>query len=77
MNQFTVDLGKVQLSEQDKARITAAIQRAVTSELASINLKNQVILIPVVNFKGPIINGIVARHLADKEIGNLIATAEG
>jgi hypothetical protein len=48
----------------------------VTSELATINLKNQVILIPVVNFKGPIINGIIARHLPDKEIGNLIATAE-
>jgi len=70
---FQVDLGKLELTEAQKSSINAAIQQAVTGELAKMNLKNQVALIPMHNFiKGPILSGLVVRNLDEKLLGQLI-----
>jgi hypothetical protein len=63
-NKFEVDLGNLDLTATQHNAINAAIQHAVSAELAKINLKNQLVLIPIRNWpKGPIINGIIAREL--------------
>lgn len=65
-NQFTVDLGSLKLNEEQRKSINAAIQGAVTKELANIVLSNNVALVPVHQYlKGPIINGIILWEHAD------------
>jgi hypothetical protein len=71
-NQFTVDLGSLELTDQHRKSINVAIQSAVTKELANINWPANVALVPVFEyFKGPIINGIIAWEHA-----NLIEQAQ-
>lgn len=68
-NQFTVDLGTMKLSDDQKARINSAIQKAVAGELTGLGLSERVVLIPANKWKtglGPIINGIVIRQLDEK-----------
>lgn len=63
-NLFTVDLGKLKLTESQRASINASIQKAVASEIASFNLKQKIALLPINKFpKGPIINGIIIRDV--------------
>jgi len=64
-NQFTIDLGDIALTEEQRSNMNAAIQKAVAGELAASNLKDQVALFPVQGKRpiGPIINGIVARRI--------------
>ena len=64
-NQFSVDLGTLKLSDDQRNKINAAIQKAVTSELATIGLGQRLVLIPLSTSiripNRPIINGIIAR----------------
>ena len=72
-NQFTVDLGSITLTEADRSNINAAIQKAVAGEIANLNLKNRVVLIPANKWpKGPIINGIIIRPIDILDIEKLI-----
>jgi len=72
-NQFTVDLGSIKLTEADRNNINAAIQKAVAGEVANLNLKNRVVLIPANKWiKGPIINGIIIRPIDILDIERLI-----
>ena len=63
-NRFVVDLGDLDLKDDQRHRINASIQKAVSGELATIDtisLKRSV-LIPVnPTFKFPILWGIVFR----------------
>jgi len=60
-NVFTVNLGKLKLTDEHKRSINAAIQAAVARELGNIVLPNDVALVPVNNYlHGPILNGIIA-----------------
>jgi len=74
-NQFTVDLGDLKLSDDQRIKINAAIQRAVTGELATIGSANQIALFPFGGhghkFPGPIIWGIIARPLKDQWLKDL------
>jgi hypothetical protein len=65
-NQFVVDLGPVKLSEGQRKSINAAIQGAVVGELAKVNTGNRIVLLPLAKFRGPILDGIVARDVGDK-----------
>lgn len=72
-NQFTVDLGSIKLTEADRNNINAAIQKAVAGEIANLNLKNRVVLIPANKWiKGPIVNGIIIRPIDILDIEKLI-----
>ena len=63
-NQFTVDLGTVQLTDAQHQSMNNAIQAAVASEIAKLGAANKIALVSVNKFtKGPIINGIVARDI--------------
>ena len=64
-NHFTVDLGKLTLTDAQVKSINAAIQGAVVKELANIGTPDNVALVPVYKFPhGPLINGIIAfEHL--------------
>ena len=67
-NQFTVDLGDLKLDDKQRLRINSAIQKAVTGELASLNLRKSPVLIPINKFPNlPIWYGIIARDF-DKVI---------
>jgi hypothetical protein len=67
-NQFVVDLGTLSLSDDQRKSMNAAVQAAVTKELAGFMLSRKIILIPVDKWpKGPILDGIIARPL-DKNI---------
>ena len=67
-NQFVVDLGSLELSNEQRESMNSAIQGAVTSELARFQLRRKIVLIPVDKWpKGPILDGIIARPL-DKNI---------
>lgn len=74
-NQFTVDLGDLKLSEEQKARINASIQKAVVSELATIGSAGQLAFFPVgghgPKFPGHIIWGIIARPVKDQWIKDI------
>jgi hypothetical protein len=73
-NQFVVDLGPVNLSDAQRKSINAAIQGAVTQELAKLTLKKKIVLIPVDKWpKGPILEGLIARDFG-KEFEALINT---
>lgn len=79
-NQFTVDLGDINLSADQKARINTAIQKAVVSELAGVGTAGNLAFIPVGGGHGgfppghgPILQGLIARPLKDqwvKDIAN-------
>jgi hypothetical protein len=74
-NQFVVDLGDLKLSDDQRQKINAAIQKAVTGELATIELKKEVVLIPVNRWprdRGPIINGIIVRDIKAANLENLL-----
>lgn len=67
-NQFVVDLGKLKLTEADRQRINAAIQRTAASELAGISTsaRSRVVLVPITpKFKLPILWGIIIRDIDD------------
>lgn len=67
---FTVDLGTMELSDDQKMEINTAIQTAVTGVLAKSGAKTtSTVLFPINNFpRGPIIWGFVARNLKDLRI---------
>lgn len=75
-NQFVVDLGDMKLTEEQKININAAIQKAVTGQLAHLGNSSKIALFPVggtgPKFPGPILWGIIARPWKDqwvKELG--------
>jgi hypothetical protein len=69
-NTFTVDLGKLKLSDTQRHNINAAIQRAVAGELAQFDLKEQIVLIPVTSklniSRYPWTRGFIADILGEK-----------
>jgi hypothetical protein len=66
-NQFVVDLGTLKLTDEQRQRVNAAIQKAVIGELATIPSGNKLGYFPLDKFKGgPIINGVIIRDLASK-----------
>ncbi len=66
-NMFTVDLGSIKLTDDQRAHINAAIQTAVSSELAKIGGRGHIAFVPVNHLPiGPIIQGIIARPISDK-----------
>lgn len=65
-NQFVVDLGDLPLTDDQRKKINAAIQKAVAGELANIELDKEVILVPVnrgIGGRGGIRDGIIVRDL--------------
>lgn len=73
-NQFVVDLGSLQLSDEQKKKLNAAIQKAVAGELANIELDQEVVLIPVSKWpvgRGPIINGIIIDDIRNAKLDRL------
>jgi len=46
-NQFFVDLGNLKLTDQQRTKISLAIQRAVTNELAGIETTTNVVSFPL------------------------------
>ena len=71
-NQFVVDLGSLKLSADQRKSINAAIQGAVTKELAGFKLGKRIVLIPIDRWPfGPILDGIVARDF-NKQLQGLI-----
>ncbi|HEX7903846.1 MAG TPA: hypothetical protein VF487_08205 [Chitinophagaceae bacterium] len=71
-NQFVVDLGNLSLSSAQRKSLNAAIQGAVTNELARFKLTKRIVLIPVDKWpKGPILDGIIARPF-DKNLNKNI-----
>jgi hypothetical protein len=77
--QFIVDLGDIQLTDEQKTSINAAIQKAATAQLAQIGNSSRLALFPIgghgPKFPGPIIWGIIARPWKDQWIKDIgIAT---
>ena len=71
-NQFVVDMGKVKLTDEQAQRINTAIQKAVAGEIAHLNLKEHIALIPVNNKPfGPIIRGIIVQVAAFEKLNEL------
>jgi len=77
-NIFTVDLGDLDLTDQQRTHISISICKAAASELASVGeAAGKVIVIPNIDVaprpgqKGPIIRGLVARKLTG-DISNLL-----
>ena len=67
-NQFVVDLGHLDLNEDQRQTLNSAIQGAVTNELAKFKIPRKIVLIPVDKWpKGPILQGIIARPI-DKNL---------
>ena len=65
-NIFTVDLGNLKISVDQRNKINAAVQTAVTGVLAKTGISNKVVLFPINRWpKGPIIWGIIARPWDD------------
>jgi hypothetical protein len=72
-NKFEVDLGTLELTEDQKTAINSAIQQAVTGELAKMNLKSRLVLIPISHFPfGGITMGFIAREPNDKLLKELL-----
>jgi hypothetical protein len=74
-NQFIVDLGTLKLTEEQRASMNSAIQRAAAAELANIGAAQRLILIPAFKWKkglGPIINGIIARQINEQMFKEVI-----
>lgn len=76
-NKFTVDLGKLKLSEDQLNHINSAIQKAVAGELAQFSLREQILLIPVtqsINIQRyPWTRGFIAEVLNKQIIQDLVA----
>jgi hypothetical protein len=77
-NQFVVDLGSVKLTDDNKKKINASIQRAVAGELANLASEaHNIALLPIGGtghkFPGPILWGIIARPLDDKLLNQINA----
>lgn len=75
-NQFTVDLGDIKLTDEQRSKINLAVQTAITGELATIATAGQVALIPVgghhgPKWPGPIIWGIIVRPINNKVLKEL------
>lgn len=67
-NQFSVDLGSLKLTDDERHRINSAIQKAVAGELATISTvaKSKIVLVPVHHWPNwPIYWGIIARPIDD------------
>jgi len=61
-NVFTVDLGNMKLSAEQRNEINAAVQTAVTGVLAKSGVSNKQVLFPINRWpKGPILWGLIAR----------------
>lgn len=76
-NQFIVDLGDLQMSDDQRKKINSAIQKAVAGELANIELEKEVVLIPVNKWpkeRGPIINGIIIRDLKNAGLDKFLGS---
>ena len=72
-NQFTVDLGTMKLSDQDRAEINLAIQKAVASQLGGLSRTGKIVLIPVNKWTlGGIINGLYIRPIDEKILKEVI-----
>lgn len=72
-NKFTVDLGSIKLTDQQKSNINTAIQKAVSAELAHVLQTGKIVLVPVRKWiKGPIIDGIVAVDVTSKFMQNIM-----
>ena len=73
--QFVVDLGEIKLTNDQKNAINAAVQKAVTGELANVNNTSRLAFIPVGSrwpkWPGPIIWGIIVRPVEDKWLKEL------
>jgi hypothetical protein len=69
-NIFTVDLGKIKLSEDQRHNINSAIQKAVAGELARFDLREQIVMIPVTSKlnigRYPYIRGFIADIFNEK-----------
>lgn len=71
-NIFTVDLGEMKLSDDQRKEINAAVQKAVTGVLARTGASNNMVLFPINHWpKGPIWNGIISRPWDDFGVKNL------
>jgi hypothetical protein len=77
-NQFIVDLGGINLTDEQKHRMNAAIQKAVAGELAHFDGSYNLALFPIGGRKGkipfPIIWGIIARPVKEQWIKDLNQT---
>lgn len=74
-NQFIVDLGSLELTEDQRKSLNAAIHKAVAGELSNIGTAKNVGLFPVSQLPtghGPIINGIIIRNFGDVKFKDLI-----
>ena len=71
-NQFTVDLGNIQLSDQQRTNINNAIHKAVAGELAGLGAAGKVVLVPVSKGKGPLINGIIVLLIDEKMFADIV-----
>lgn len=68
-NKFLVDLGDLKLTAAQHNAINGAIQAAVSSEIAKIAIKDNVIFIPRVHGpKGPIFPGFVIRKVSAAQL---------
>ena len=76
MNKFEVDLGNLDLTEKQRLSINTAIQNAVANEVAKMDLKKQIVLIPTFKGRlpGPLINGIYVRPLSVEIFKDLVKT---
>jgi len=82
-NKFVVDLGDLILTNEQRKKINAAIQKAVARELADIGTANQVALFPVNDLSAKdrrtlfgdgdvIINGIIVRDFKTADFKNIL-----
>ncbi len=63
-NIFKVDLGNLNLSEEQQLRINSAIQSAVSHELAQLSISGRIVFVPNNRtWPGPWIWGFIARQL--------------
>lgn len=71
-NIFTVDLGNMKLSDEQRKEINASVQTAITGALAKMGASSETVLFPINRWpKGPIIWGIIARPWKDFQINSL------
>ncbi len=78
MSVFKVDLSGLDLKHEHLENINVAIQKAAAEELAKIDLKDKIVLVPVNperNIKDRIICGIYPYVLEDKGFANEIERA--
>ena len=77
-NKFVVDLGKLELTDEQTKNMNAAIQKAVVGELGKIKLPKDVIFLPGYPTKKPgFIHGILVREFAPAYKGIAEELGEG